>query len=116
MGIIIGFLFFFIGYIIATFGTAQVFSILRVAIPITLAVKKECPDKKCGHLYLMYSFTLLLWIGIMAVITFLVYAHTKQFGYYITGFIISAFFTIPHTGRTPENENEFLRAYARYFN
>lgn len=115
MWFILGFLFIFIGYIVGTFGTAQVFSILRVAFPITFAIKKEHPNKKMGSLYFRYSFTILLWLGIMALITFLVYTHTKQIGYYLTGFLFAALFTIPNTGLTPQNESDFFRAYSRFF-
>lgn len=116
MWILLGFIFALIGFLVGTLGIAQIFTIIRVAIPMSISLKKDFNNKSFVPLYLQFLYTILLWLIIIGIITFLVYTKTHQIGEYLTGFLFAAIITIPHTNATPENIEEFYKAYSRFFN
>ena len=115
MNLFLNLLFFFIGYFVSAFGCCQILMTLRVSLPITIAIKKESSEIKVSKLYILFIFTLFIWLLILFAATALTHFFTQRIGAYLIGFVLALIFVFPNTGKNENNINDFFVTYNRYF-
>lgn len=97
-----------------TFGLAQIFTILRFAIPFSKNLKKENNVILSKKIYISFFCTSCLWIFLLSGISYIFWVYTNLKGGLVFGALLGLFNAIKSSTPSPDKEAQFFEAYGKY--